>query len=230
MGNMDEQMIKLAYWDTRGLAQSIRFLLEHLGVAYDDRRYCVKGSAPEWDLTDWLDVKESLGFLLPNLPYLIDGTVYITETTAILRYLDRRFQLMPGDSALHVRSDILLSATQACFDRFILMCYSPSFLSIKPEYEEWLAGYLPRLDTALEGCWFCHQTPTSVDFHVYEMLFQNNELFPNSLLKYPKLTKFMERIENLESIQRYRNSSKYIDYPINNRQAVFGSELLRPVA
>ena len=73
MGYMNEQKMTLAYWDTRGLAQSIRFLLEHLGVASEDRRYRLDGLAPNWDLSDWWDVKETLGLLLPNLPYLIDG-------------------------------------------------------------------------------------------------------------------------------------------------------------
>ena len=222
-------MIKLGYWDTRGLAQSIRFLLQYLDVEYNDHRYRVKGSSPSWDLSDWHDVKESQDLLLPNLPYLIDGPVHITETQAILRYLDRRFELMPEDSDLQVRSDILMSATQICFDKFITLCYHPDFLAMKPAHEAWISAFLPRLEAALEGHWFCHRSPTSVDFQIYEMLFQNNEFCPASLLHYPRLTNFMERIEGLESIQQYRQSSAYIDYPINNRQAKFGNELVSPV-
>jgi glutathione S-transferase len=227
---MKKQAISLAYWDTRGLAQSIRFVLEYVDAEYDERRYQIKESDSGWDMSDWLDVKGSLGLLLPNLPYLIDGSLRITETTSILRYLDRRFELLPPDSDLQARSDTLMSATQSCFDKFILMCYSPDISSMVAEYEDWLATFLSRIDEALENLWFCHESPTSVDFQIYEMLFQNKEFCLEKILQFPKLMYFMEQVENLEPISNYRHSSRYIDYPINNRPAKFGNEMVRPAA
>ena len=41
------------------------------------------GDAPEFDRSCWLDVKFTLGLEFPNLPYLIDGDVKLTQTIAI---------------------------------------------------------------------------------------------------------------------------------------------------
>ena len=77
---------KLGYWKIRGLAQTIRYLLEYLKVDFEDVQYeC--GEAPEFDRTCWTDVKPTLGLDFPNLPYYIDDEVKITETGAIWRYI-----------------------------------------------------------------------------------------------------------------------------------------------
>jgi len=63
----------LGYWNIRGLAQSIRVMFEYVGVEFEDKKYDVTGEAGAWDRTAWTDVKETLGFEYPNLPYLEDG-------------------------------------------------------------------------------------------------------------------------------------------------------------
>jgi glutathione S-transferase len=59
----------LGYWNIRGLAQPIRFLLEYLRLPYEDKRYT---NPEQWFRID----KLSPGFIdnpLANLPYLKDG-------------------------------------------------------------------------------------------------------------------------------------------------------------
>ena len=51
------------------------------------------GDAPGFDLSDWTNVKFKLGLDFPNLPYLIDGNIKVTQSNAILRYLGRKFGL-----------------------------------------------------------------------------------------------------------------------------------------
>ena len=55
------------------LAQPIRFLLEYTGTEFTDTQFVVKGEAPNWDRSHWLDVKFTKGLAFPNLPYYIDG-------------------------------------------------------------------------------------------------------------------------------------------------------------
>ena len=43
------------------------------------------GDAPDFDKSCWFDVKFNLGLEFPNLPYLIDGDVKITQTVAIMQ-------------------------------------------------------------------------------------------------------------------------------------------------
>ena len=50
-------------------------LLEHTGTEYKEKQYKC-GPAPDFDKSCWFEIKETLGFDFPNLPYMIDGIYY----------------------------------------------------------------------------------------------------------------------------------------------------------
>jgi len=77
-------IVKLAYWGIRGLAQTPRLLLTYSGVEFEDFHYT---NGDKWFKED----KAHLGLDFPNLPYLIDGTFNVTESSAIQRYIIRRW-------------------------------------------------------------------------------------------------------------------------------------------
>ncbi|GFY41279.1 glutathione S-transferase [Trichonephila inaurata madagascariensis] len=76
----------LGYWNIRAIAEPIRYLLHHEKEQFEDRRYLFT------DYT-WKNEKNALGLDFPNLPYYIDGNIRITQSTAILRYLGRKYGL-----------------------------------------------------------------------------------------------------------------------------------------
>ncbi|XP_040854547.1 glutathione S-transferase Mu 3 isoform X6 [Ochotona curzoniae] len=55
----------LGYWDIRGLAHAIRLLLEFTDSRYEEKRYTC-GEAPDYDRSQWLDVKFKLDLDFPN--------------------------------------------------------------------------------------------------------------------------------------------------------------------
>uniref|UniRef100_A0AC11B7L1 Glutathione S-transferase mu 3 n=1 Tax=Ovis aries TaxID=9940 RepID=A0AC11B7L1_SHEEP len=55
----------LGYWDIRGLAHAIRMLLEFTDTSYEEKRYTC-GEAPDYDKSQWLDVKFKLDLDFPN--------------------------------------------------------------------------------------------------------------------------------------------------------------------
>merc|ERR1719150_1449974 len=57
-----------------------------MGVEYEEAVY-EQGDGPEFSREPWNSVKQTLGLPFPNLPYLIDGELKITETLAIMKYL-----------------------------------------------------------------------------------------------------------------------------------------------
>ena len=62
----------------------------YLKVDFEDVMYDC-GDAPDFDKSSWLDVKETMGFEYPNLPYLIDGETKLTETVAIMQYIAKKY-------------------------------------------------------------------------------------------------------------------------------------------
>ena len=81
----------LGYWSIRGLGAPCRMMFYYCGVNFADRLY-ETGPAPDFDKTCWTDVKETMGFDYPNLPYLIDGENKVTETAAIMQYIAKKWR------------------------------------------------------------------------------------------------------------------------------------------
>lgn len=78
--------LRIGYWKIRGLIAPVRYLLEYLGVEYDEDHY-ETGDGPDFARDHWLSVKPTLGLDFPNLPYLFDGDVKISESSAMFRYI-----------------------------------------------------------------------------------------------------------------------------------------------
>ena len=83
--------ITLGYWKIRGLAANIRYQLIYSGIDYEMVEY-EQGDGPDFSRATWLDVKFTLGMDFPNLPYLNDGALKITETYAIHKYLADKYK------------------------------------------------------------------------------------------------------------------------------------------
>ncbi|XP_019852502.1 PREDICTED: glutathione S-transferase Mu 3-like isoform X1 [Amphimedon queenslandica] len=88
----EKELIKLGYWMTRGLAQSIRLLLKYTGTEFENITY-TRAEAPSFSTEEWTSVKHTLGLPFPNIPYLIDRDIKITQSNAILAYLGCKYNL-----------------------------------------------------------------------------------------------------------------------------------------
>ena len=105
----DGQMT-LGYWKIRGLAQAIRVLCEYCYLSFENKMFaqapcprpipelmCKRHPFPSWEACEeskacWFDVKETAigDYHSPNLPYLLDGDVKLSESNAILRYVGKK--------------------------------------------------------------------------------------------------------------------------------------------
>ncbi len=106
--------VKIGYWKIRGLIAPIKYMLEYLGVEYEDVQY-EQGDAPEFSRDTWLSVKEKLDLEFPNLPYLIHKDVKITESQAMMRYIANEFgpaKFSGKDSHDKAHVDMMLSVIQ----------------------------------------------------------------------------------------------------------------------
>ncbi|VDK37176.1 unnamed protein product [Dibothriocephalus latus] len=68
------------------MGQQIRLLLKYVGEPFDQVFY-EAGPAPDFSREQWLSKKDRLGLDFPNLPYFIDGSLRLTQSSAILEYI-----------------------------------------------------------------------------------------------------------------------------------------------
>jgi len=216
---------EFAYWNIRGLAQPVRFLLEYVGTDFTDTMFNQKGEHPNWDRSEWLDVKFSKGLDFPNLPYYIDGDVKLTQTHAIMRYIARKHDLLGKTEEEKYRVDLV---TEQCMDfrnGWVMLCYRT--FGIQEQKDQYLAdlpGKLKAFEDFLgDNPFFAGASISFIDFHLYEMFYQHSKLAPEMLANCPKLTAFIKRFEELPKIKAYMESERYTNLPFNNKQALFGS-------
>ena len=90
-------------------------MLEYAGANYEHRT--IKMPKPEW-----LEMKHSLGFDFPNLPYYQEGELRLTQSQAILRHLARKFQLEGRDEAARARADMVTDQLRDVLSGLVQVC------------------------------------------------------------------------------------------------------------
>ncbi|KAI3357374.1 hypothetical protein L3Q82_015806, partial [Scortum barcoo] len=215
--------MKLAYWDTRGLAQPIRLLLEYTDTKYEDKFY-VCGEAPNYDKSCWFDEKPKLKMDFPNLPYLEDGDRKIVQSNAIMRYIARKHNLCGETEDEKVRVDILENQAMDFRNGFVRLCYT-DFDNMKTGYLEALPGILQQFSDFLgDKKWFGGDKITFVDFIMYELLDQHRMFHPTCLDDFKNLKDLLDRFEAQEKIAAYMKSDRFMKTPVNNKMAKWGNK------
>uniref|UniRef100_A0A4X2L719 Glutathione S-transferase n=1 Tax=Vombatus ursinus TaxID=29139 RepID=A0A4X2L719_VOMUR len=204
-------------------------LLEYTGANYEEKVYHF-GDAPDFDKSQWLDVKFSLGLDFPNvgtfisycladlslllfqLPYLIDGDHKITQSSAILRYI-----WGGGHAGMNHVMDVRLQLSW--------VCHNPDFEVLKIEYLEQLPGQLKLFSLFLgKWTWFAGDKITYVDFLVCDVLDQNRKFDPCCLDDFANLKAFLDQFEGLSRIAAYLASDRCQPYPIFAKIACWGNK------
>jgi len=217
----------LGYWNIRGLAESIRFVLRFSGEDFEDKVYSFKVKpGPEIDTSEWTDEKFKLGLDFPNLPYYKDDVVEITQTLAILQYLARKYNLYGESEKEKAHVDMLLCLHMDLSMGMARICYNQDFENLKGPYIQNLPSNLATVETYLgEKDWFLGSKISVADFGLYEVLDKHRILAPNCLENCPKLQAFLSRFESEPKIAAYMKSDKYVKRPLNGAMAAWGNTL-----
>ncbi|EAR95008.1 glutathione S-transferase, amine-terminal domain protein (macronuclear) [Tetrahymena thermophila SB210] len=195
-------MIILGYWNLRGYGQSIRLLLEYLQVEYQDKLYHENGE--EWFGTD----KKNLNTNFPNLPYVIDGDVVVTESKVIPIYIIKKFKrfdlIGQNVDGSYNQNEItylqLQEILKELLDKLEAQARIPSFKEEKEKiFNEQFNITFEKIKKQLGNQEYLLGNLTYVDLYFYEVL-RNFQLF------YPKIqifTEYLKRIENIPQIKEY---------------------------
>ena len=92
---MDNKII-LGYWNNRCLVHDLKLILAFNNVNYENKIYNI-GNAPNYDKSEWLNEKYNLGLDYPNLPYLIDNNIKLSQHKSIIVYLGKKYNLFSND-------------------------------------------------------------------------------------------------------------------------------------
>lgn len=206
--------IVLGYWDLHGLASSIRYLLELVEANYTEDIFTYDTK------DDWFEnKKKNLGLLYPNIPYLIDGDVKLTEHVPILRYLARKFNLYPkteqelvvSDQTESFISDIRWTLIRACYD-------NKTYNETRAAAIEQVRTKLPHLNNLLsKNEYVLGSKLTYVDIIVYDVLLLVRAFEPSLLNENANLIRFVDKITSLPNITKYISSKRFKDTKGNPR-------------
>ncbi|XP_076825069.1 glutathione S-transferase 2-like [Clavelina lepadiformis] len=130
--------------NNRCRGEALRCVLEYLGVEYEDKRYKLSGKPPNTDGSSWFGVKAQMNLDLPNLPYIIDGDVRMTQAWAILKYLVRKHAILFPKTEEEIRNcDMLEEVGRDLAMPFYTFCYNhDDFDEAKKKY---FGETLPKL-------------------------------------------------------------------------------------
>ncbi|KAJ3031032.1 UNVERIFIED_CONTAM: Glutathione S-transferase Mu 4 [Siphonaria sp. JEL0065] len=214
----------LAYWNIRGLAAPIRYILEYTKTPYEDKVYT---QGDDLNRAEWTDVKPTMtDFAFPNLPYFIDGDLHITQSGAIMRYIAEKNNLAGATPAERAIIDMIANEIIDLRSRFTSMCYNKDFENLKPKHIENTPAWLLKFEKFYGNKkWICGDSITYADFMLYELICQNLAVEPKMFENCPRLLEFHKLFEGLGFMKAYKTSPAY-NRPFNNKSATFGGKLL----
>ncbi|KAL7569892.1 hypothetical protein ACA910_008559 [Epithemia clementina (nom. ined.)] len=225
-----EGLPTLVYWNTLGLAQSIRFALVSAGVDFCDVRIEAGDPTKKDDYkASWFSVKSTMPLVFPNLPYFLDGNVFLSHTNTILRYIGRKWDRL-GSVPEHV-SDLVLDELADLEWTIIDHAYYKGPESLL----EWFTTNVPVVLSRFQAlarttaCGFVTGSPAKpsvADVKLYVFLYKlivlQSQLGSNdtaSILDNDWVKTYMNHVESVPLVADYLTSSNYMKSPMNNPAA-----------
>ena len=197
--------------------------------------YELQGDAESgYSAKEWTDVKHTMGFAFPNLPYLIDSknALQFTESKPIFRFIAKEFKVGVQSNAELAVADMLMDIIHnSVRDPYIELMYGPGFQGHASDevYDEKKAEYFAKtlpaalkpIDAFMKNKQFiCGETISYADFSLYYLLFAHTKFNGDCLKEFANLQRFVDGFEKLEFMERW-NKTEFSKLPINNKIARF---------
>ena len=211
----------IGYWKIRGLAANLRYQMKYMGAEYEMVEY-EQGEGPEFSREAWMSVKPTLGLEFPNLPYLIDGDLKLTETVAIHKYLADKYKPELLGSTPEKRADV--NMIHGVLTGIKGAATGPCYAGGKPEdvipqLKQMLAPVMKKMGN---NKFLVGDEPTWVDFFFWELLMMINACWGANLSgEFPHLDQYHQNMKNLPGVKEYVSDPNCIDakYIFNNKVA-----------
>ena len=214
--------LELIYFKMRALAEAPRLLLEYTELEYDD--------IMSWDYygKEWAQIKSKVPFR--QLPMLVvDGKHEICQSIAILTFVEKIAGIEISDSILNAKANAIIQSAQELF-----MPLNPTInFSVGDRFKKKREDMMPFLNSRFEDLeralkdndnkFYVDDKPRACDFAVYHHLDLSKLLDPKLINKFPRLKKFIEEIESIETVKSYLNSrAELIDVGVEPKLVIDG--------
>ena len=195
----------------RALAEAPRLLLNYTELEYD---YIMS-----WDYyeKEWSEVKSKVPFR--QLPMLVvDQKHEICQSIAIMTFIEKIAGINIEDPILNAKANAVMQSAQELF-----MPLNPTInFSVGDRFNKKREDMMPFLNSRFEDLnralgdnekkFYIDDQPHACDFAVYHHLDLSKFLDPELIKKFPRLEKFIEDVETIETVKSYLNSRpKLID-------------------
>lgn len=208
----------------RALAEAPQLLLNYCEINYE---YIMS-----WDHFDdeWSNIKPKLAFRQLPMMEVEDGT-QICQSIAILQYIENLGGLKISDPLMAAEAMAVLQSAQELFaplNPTVNFAVGQDFsnkrdsmrINLESRFSD-LARYLDKH----EGRYFIDDTPRAAEFACFHHLDLSRKLDPEILKKFPRLIKFVNDIEDIDSVSKYlKNRPKLVGVGIEPKLVINGTE------
>ena len=214
--------LELIYFKMRALAEAPRLLFHYLGLEYED--------IMSWDYygKEWSEVKTKVPFR--QLPMLVvDQKHEICQSIAILTFIEKIGGINISDPIQNAKANAVMQSAQELFmplNPTINFSVGDRFQKKREEMMPFLNSRFEDLERALkdnDNKFYVDDKPRACDFAVYHHLDLSKLLDPKLINKFPRLEKFIEDIESIETVKSYINSrAELIDVGVEPKLVIDG--------
>ncbi|KAG8200961.1 hypothetical protein JTE90_020597 [Oedothorax gibbosus] len=207
------------YWDVRGIAEPIRYLLRYKNVDFEDKQYLLS------DPDSWFGTKFTYGLDFPNLPYYMDGSVKLTQSTTILRYLAKKYNLEGETEEEKLRVSLLEQQIVDWRTSIIRLVYNENYEKLQPDFVKGVPEQLKRFEAFLgDRKFFAGEHLTYVDLMAFEIIEYYRYMVNKVLDGFPVLREYRERMIELPGLKKYLESPEYRSWPLFAPHAQWGGK------
>ena len=214
--------LELVYFKMRALAEAPRLLLHYTELDYKD--------IMSWDYygKEWSEIKSKVPFR--QLPMLVvDQKHEICQSIAILTFIEKVAGINITDPILNAKANAIMQSAQELF-----MPLNPTInFSVGDRFKKKREDMMPFLNSRFEDLeralkdndnkFYVDDKPRACDFAVYHHLDLSKLLDPEFIKKFPRLEKFIEDIESIETVKSYLNSrAELIDVGVEPKLVIDG--------
>ena len=181
-----------------------------------------QGPGPEFSKKEWLDKKYELGFDFPNLPYLIDGDIKMTESLNIYIYLVKKYvpELLGKNEAEKLKVIEAMCALKEIKDWINFPCYfhdkAQALDAVKNQAQK-----IENVEKKLGSKdWLIGDSVSVVDLMLMEVTDHIQMITDGTWLKdHHTLEAHNARTKELPGIKEYKASDRFSEGPFMNPAA-----------